>query len=74
MPFTDVSDIELTVEAKQEVNEFYDEIEEFEADFVDNVKTEIIQEQVKKKEENIDKLMEKANVPVSYREKLNKVN
>lgn len=72
MPFTDVTDIELTVEAKQEVNEFYDEIEDFEADFVDNVKTEIIQEQVKKKEENINKLMAKANVPVSYREKLNK--
>ncbi|AYG01324.1 FtsK/SpoIIIE domain-containing protein [Lactococcus allomyrinae] len=74
MPFTDVSDIELTAEAKQEVSAFYDDMEDFETAFVENAKTEIIQTEAKKKEENIEKLMEKANVPTSYREKLNQGN
>lgn len=69
MPFTDVTHIELTPEAKAEVNEFYDDISDFEQEFIESAKDELIKEEEKQKEENIEKLMSEAGVP-SYREKL----
>lgn len=69
MPFTDVSHIELTPEAKAEVNEFYDDISDFEQEFIESAKDELIKEEEKQKEENIEKLMSEAGVP-SYRNKL----
>lgn len=69
MPFTDVSDVELTVEAKEEVEDLYDLIDDFEEEEIENSKAEVLTEEKEEKDKKIDDLMEAAGVP-SYREQL----
>ena len=66
MPFTDVSKIEVTVEEKEELKEFYESVEEGENYFIEQQKEKIQQEQEAQKVEKIDKLMAKAGI--SYKE------
>lgn len=69
MPFTDVSHIELTDEAKEEVEDLYSEMMDYEEELIDSAKLEKIREEMKEKEDNIEKLMSEAGVP-SYRDKV----
>lgn len=70
MPFTDVSKIEITSEAKEVLEEVYNSVEEGEAFFLESQKAKVRQEELVKKENNEKQLLSKAGI--SYKEAMKK--
>lgn len=66
MLFTDVSNIEITSEAKEFLEEVYNSVEEGEEFFLESQKSKVLKEHEDKKEKNMEKLM--SNAGISYKE------
>ncbi|MCQ4972465.1 FtsK/SpoIIIE domain-containing protein [Lactococcus lactis] len=70
MPFTDVSNVEITPEAKKVLEEVYNSVEEGEEFFRETQKSKVLKEHEDKKEKNMEKLM--TNAGISYKEAMKK--
>lgn len=70
MPFTDVSNVEITPETKKVLEEVYDSVEEGEKFFLESQKAKALKAHEEQKEKKMEKLMAKAGV--SYKETLKK--
>ena len=71
MSFTDVSNVEITPEAKKVLEEVYNSVEEGEEFFRETQKSKVLKEHEDKKEKNMEKLM--SNAGISYKDLLKNI-